>query len=273
MIILTVMIKKSILVSGSLIVLFPVLFATFSCKKDNADKEETGIGVAGVAVPDNLAGIQLTLASASESQKNYQPTVISNPVDREDFAFCLSATRSIILTEEYLEEYYDDIWNFKGIRTQALQEAVDKDKNIGTIYWGAAFYDCGISSGISITADCDLFGISSGENLVDHFQTLSVDHWSHYIASYPDFQPSGVWEKGMPMGTYLAEGSALPCMGEFIVFTFDSLPEDMPNQFTLTISIPIHYTSWESLPWTSTNGKPLLPEDRTLEASIEVSFL
>lgn len=265
------MTRKSILALGSIAMLLPLFFIMQSCDKSSSGEEETGIGDAGFAVPDNLAGIQLTLTSASQSQKSYQPTVISNPVDRDDFAFCLSTEHSTFLTEMYLEEYYDDIRNFR-IRVQALQEAVDKDENVGTDIWGAAFYDCGISSDISVSANCDLFGIPSGENLVNHCLTLAVDHMSHYIASCPDFLPSGTWENGMPLSNYLAQGNALPCMGDFIVFAFDSIPEDMPNRFTLTVNIPIHYTSWESLPWTRTNGKPLLPEDRVLEASVEVSF-
>lgn len=271
------MIKKSIRVSISSIVVFSLLFTAISCNKQNKEENLTGREI-GILAPDNITGIHLSLTSSSFTQ--YLPTALSNPVDRNGFAFSISSIHSNLLTELYVDEYLEDMWNYKKNRLTSLYETVEKDTNINVDYYvgpafydhyiGPGFYDCSIASEVIITADCPMFGIPAGENLLRHCKTMAVDIRSHYLVSYPDYLPLGVWEEGMSLGSYLAVGNVLPQIREFVVFAFDTIPEDMPESFTLSVSIPIHYSSWESFSWTESYGRDLLPEKRSLDASIEV---
>lgn len=263
------MVKRSFHDLGRVFLMLTTLFFISAC--DHNSEDEDGTKDVGIGVPDNLVGIKIRVVAPSQLtdgyiRENHNPSTI----DKNNYAICIITQNSSILTEIYTEQTYDDIWDYKGMRTAALRAAAEKDPSIGNSYWGPGFYDCCIISDITVTADCTLFGIPAGDNLVDHCRMTGVDKRSHYICSYQDMVPIGLWKENMPLASYLAKGNALPVMGDFAAFTFDSIPEDMPESFILTISIPIQYNSWASFFWTSPNNIPLLPQSRSLEDSIEV---
>ena len=265
------MVKRLLHDLGSSFFIITTLLLIASCDHNGV---EDGTKDAGIAVPDNLVGIKISIVVPSLLTDGYMKENHNlSTVDKNNYAICITTQHSPILTEIYSEQYYDNMWEYKGTRTAALRAVVEKDESVGRSYWAPGFYDCCVASDVSVTADCTLFGIPAGGNLIDHCIMTAVDRRSHYICSYPDFVPIGLWKENMLLANYLAKGNALPTMGEFAAFIFDSIPEDMPERFKMTISIPIQYNSWASFDWTSLNNIPLLSENRSLEDSIEVRLL
>lgn len=215
-----------------------------------------------LVAPDNLVGVDIQVYSDDALFST------SNSV------FCLTLSRkaNLITAGDLQEEGYKE---YRASRLSNLSKALKNDVNLLKEYNAPAFYDAEIYGTFSITANCPLFGIPAGENLVHHCRVIYIDKESHFICSYPNFdilnRYSGV---DFPLGDYFPQGAALPSFKE-LVFGFDSVPPEKPEHYTLTVTIPISYESWTRFEWMQKNDTPkgsyvYYNSTRSLSAAIQV---
>ena len=145
-------------------------------------------------------------------------------------------------------------------------------------YCAPRLLDAGISSPVRIYMDVPLFGKNAGENLIDHFETGSFGERSHVRlqCTYPDYTVLGWANEGMPMEDYLKPGMALFVFAsddaeQHFYFRFKTPPGKLPENYTLTIEIPIESISWEPFSWTSRSSHYVkLEKSRVLIASVHI---
>lgn len=179
-----------------------------------------------------------------------------------DYSIRVNETKS--LSEKRLDKH--DMMDYRDEVMKDIIHYVLKDRRWAVDYTGPNLLDCGIQGEVSVYADKELFGLPAGENLIDH----CIVEESLLQCSYPDYQVVKLVKKGALMKDFFSPGIALPYMRN-VRFHFDSFPESVPDEFTLTVEIPINATDWDSFWWTArTENYVSLDNNRTLVGSVVV---
>lgn len=140
-------------------------------------------------------------------------------------------------------------------------------------------FDCGISEDVRIYSDVTLFGRPAGKDLSDKFLIIRTPVHNRLLCSWPDFSIIREFPIDTEYGIneYFKRGSAL-FMLHGLVLTFNGIPEERPNSFTITVEIPIKCNYWYGLQDTRTflkkkdSSVDLPPIDRVLSGSVHIEL-
>ena len=253
----------------------------------NTPKEEVHWSTAMLTPADNIERysiwtVPLDACLRGESCANIPRSQISI----DNISFAVSNEREWVIgglsygaARENGEEKDKAHAEYCSVRMANLNRFLDKDTNLGVKHWAPRFFDGGIAGHTRVTADCQLFGIPAGENLIDHCVVVRLGQTLRFLCRYPSFEVIKVVESEslgvLGLKEYLGEDLVLPdVFGEGdLVFAFDSVPEERPDQMTLTLSVPVEYESWSRFDWVELlNPDGILPVKRNIEGSVTAHF-
>lgn len=266
--------KKFLHVIVRVISLSLVLVVTVCCKPSSLRPDDrTVFEQVLLAAPDNLVSWDISMID--NASVNWDSSVSPVPVESvaaEKLAFLVrQERRSNLLNKGGHDEAAREAYaSYLTERVSSLQDFVLSDPNIPQKYYAPGFFDCGIADDISIFADCLLFGKPAGTDISEHFMVLNTDKRVRFSCLYPSLELVQVWTRPTPLPDYLKKGQIVP-NGDFFVIAWESLPEDMPSVFHLTLRVPVSYESWLRFTWIEKSGEyERLPEKRNIEGTVEV---
>ncbi len=160
---------------------------------------------------------------------------LGKETDKSSFAFYLYGTEAAdpwLFEEEMVDP--SDLSNFK--------ESVTKDPDFMHTFYGPNLLRAGIVSEVKVFSDKMLFGKTPGTDLSDHVVLQEINTRNMILASFPRFEYIGKAEIGMNIRDYLHVGFSMQRqLGKIPIasFVFDAIPQDMPDDFCITLEIPL----------------------------------
>ena len=166
---------------------------------------------------------------------------------RNEFAFSLSSytpqrdqIMSFINTVGQASQYFADRYS-KVEESFSANGISFTSSNPAPVY-----YDAGIRDEVRVYSDKVLFGCAPGQDFSNHVFVCQTGQRCTYACSFPEFDYSGKIIDNMNIRDYFKVGTAI--LADIVSFAFDVIPEDLPNDFRLTIEIPVvNNTPWGDL--------------------------
>lgn len=199
------------------------VFIFYSCSKE----KDTGFDKYGICPPDCFRGYAM-------AQDDYHCFFKGN---EDNIAIALEIALDTKLN-------YGVDYNYKLDRLKSIVQFTKKDPSFMRDYYAPAYVDAGIMSEVTVHADKSIFGRPAGEDISDHIIVARPDKNAIIKASFPDFVYLGKNYDGMPLREYFQVGTAVHS-DYCTILSFDRIPDDMPDDFTLTMKIPVDLNeSW-----------------------------
>lgn len=224
-----------------IICLLILFFLTSSCYPP---AQYSGHGLFGLNSPDKFLGFDAFQISQF-GDRNYESSIMI------ETKYDLTWTPYIDFEgSEYTKDRLSGITSF--IRND---DDYKKQHNYAPYY-----FDVGVLNPIRVYSNTPVFGIPAGEDISEHVIVVDLSVRNMYCASFPDFNFIRRNKKGMNIRDYYEPGSAI--LSDWVIFSFDRIPDDMPKELTLTIEIDVVLNdSWFNFPWyhliDKSNYKPI----------------
>lgn len=186
--------------------------------------------------PDDLGGFTLFQVECSEPDESHPITFALRPIHDGYLSFGPDEKGAHSYWTDYIEE-----------RFMNLAPIVTKDPDFVAMHFDApAYFDAGVKDEVRVYSDKIMYGLNAGEDLSEHVIMYNISSHSNFNASYPDLRYLGKVVPGDKIRDYFKVGGAIHGTEDYL--TFDSIPNDMPDEFTLTIEIPVELNeSWRNI--------------------------